>query len=98
MGTQAVDQYSFLHFSAGVIAYFWNVPLIAWFIINLLFEAFENSAFGMGIIQKISFFPGGQSQADVPSNIVCDIIFCMLGWAAGYGVDYLGKKYKWYNM
>lgn len=98
MGTQALDQYSLLHFAVGVVAYFWNVPFIAWIIINILFEAFENSEFGMSIIAKISVWPGGKPKADVPINIVFDIISCLLGWGFGYLIDYLGKKYKWYAL
>lgn len=98
MGTQAFDQYSVLHFASGVIAYFFHVPLWAWFVINIIFEIFENSMFGMGIIQQISVWPGGKPKADVPINSVCDIICCMLGWAFAYFVDYLGHKYKWYKM
>lgn len=98
MGTQAFDQYSLLHFASGVVAYFFHVPLWLWFIINIIFEVFENSMFGINLIQQVSIWPGGKSQADIPINSVCDIIFCMIGWGVSYFVDYLGHKYKWYKM
>lgn len=101
MGTQALDQYSFLHFSTGVIAYFFNVPLWVWFIINIIFEIFENSVFGMRILDNLSFYPGVESgiplKPEIKINIVCDVLCCILGWCVAYCVDYLGKKYLWYN-
>lgn len=92
----AFDQYSLLHFATGVVAYFWHVPFWLWVVLNLLFELFENSAWGMGIIAKISVFPGGQPRPDTLPNLVCDIISCLIGWGVGYFFDYLGHKYRWY--
>lgn len=97
MGTRFLDQYSFLHFSSGVIAYFFNIPLWAWIIINFIFEAFENSEFGMSILQKVSFWPGGQNYRDSNINIVGDILSVIVGWGAAYFVDYLGNKYGWHS-
>jgi hypothetical protein len=96
MGLQFLDQYSFLHFASGVVAYFFGIPFNAWFFINIVFEVFENSEFGMNIINKITFWPGGKTFPDAFINIVGDIISVMLGWAAAYGIDYLGKKYEWF--
>lgn len=92
----AIDQYSLLHFSVGVVAYFWHVPFWLWIILNILFEIFENSSWGMRIISHISVFPGGQPRPDTLANSICDIICCLLGWGLGYFIDYLGKKYLWY--
>lgn len=95
MGTRIFDQYSVLHFAAGIVAYFIHVPLWLWFIFNIIFEVFENSIFGMSLINQISIWPGGKDKADLPINSICDIIFCMLGWRFAYFMDYLGKKYMW---
>ena len=38
MGLRAFDQYSILHFAAGVIAYFWSLSFVMTIIIHILFE------------------------------------------------------------
>lgn len=98
MGLRFADQYSLLHFASGVVAYFVGVPLIAWIILHAIFEIVENSAFGMGLINKVSFWPGGKPQADALINSIGDEFFAVLGWIVAYWVDYLGKKYGWYGL
>jgi hypothetical protein len=59
MGKYIFDQYFLLHFSSGIMAYFWGISFNNWFIIHFLFEYFENTSFGMNIINKmITFCPG----------------------------------------
>ena len=41
MGLRAFDQYSILHFAAGVIAYFWSLSFVMTIIIHILFEYIE---------------------------------------------------------
>lgn len=96
MGTKFLDQYSLLHFAAGVVAYFWGIPFFVWFGINIIFEAFENSEFGINLINNISAWPGGKPYPDSAINIIGDIISVLLGWGFAYFIDYLGKKYQWY--
>ena len=33
-----IDQYSYLHFASGIIAYFWGVKLKLWIILHVLYE------------------------------------------------------------
>lgn len=93
MGIHLLDQYSFLHFSAGVVAYFFYIPLLWWFLLNIAFEVIENSEFGMSITRNLPFWPGGKRFRDANINILGDIICVLLGWGAAYLVDQFVKKY-----
>lgn len=98
MGTQFLDQYSLLHFAAGVVGYFFGIPLLIWIGLNILFEAVENSQTGMRFISEIPIWPGEKRFADSPINIVGDILSATLGWIVAYWLDYLGNKYKWFDI
>lgn len=95
MGTTFFDQYSILHFSSGVIAYFFNIKLIQWIIIHFLFEYFENSNWGIEFINKylIVVWPGGKDNADTFQNsMLGDNFFAILGWVISYYFDLYYKK------
>ena len=80
MGKQLLDQYSLLHFSTGVAAYFWGVPPFNWFLAHVTFEAVENTEAGMRFInQNVSWWPGGKPKRDELINILGDNISAMLG-------------------
>lgn len=96
MGIYFADQYSLLHFATGVIAYFWNINLLTWIIIHIVFEILENTEWGMHIINNFPIWPGGKDYADSPINILGDNIFAILGWLVAYCLDYLGKKYLYH--
>ena len=103
MGLNLFDQYTLLHFSTGVVAYFWNISLKNWFIIHTIFELLENTNKGVYIINNlkidnIKIWPGGKKEPDALINIVGDTIGAMLGWLVAYYLDYLGKKNNWYNL
>lgn len=98
MGKKFLDQYSLLHFAAGIVAYFFNIPLIIWIAINIAFETFENSSLGMSIINKLPVWPGEKRFADSLLNICGDILSVILGWCLAYYIDYLGNKYQWFNI
>ena len=98
MGNNFIDQYSYLHFSVGVIFYFWGFSLKNWIIIHILFEIFENTNIGIKLINNINIWPGGKPKPDNIINIIGDIIFGILGWISAYYLDKLGNKYGWYNM
>lgn len=98
MGTQFLDQYSLLHFAAGVVGYFFGIPLLIWILLNFIFEAVENSEFGMNIINNVPFWPGGKRFRDSDINIAGDILSATVGWIAAYYLDYLGNKYKWFDI
>ena len=81
MGKQFLDQYSLLHFSQGIIAYFLGTPPFTWFVSHATFEFLENSGPGMELINKyLTFWPGGKPEPDAPINILGD----NLSAAAGY--------------
>ena len=56
MGLKLFDQYTYLHFSVGIIAYFWNVSLLNWIIIHTIFEVLENTQMAMDFINNKMFF------------------------------------------
>jgi hypothetical protein len=98
MGTRIFDQYSLLHFSSGIIAYFFNISFILWNVIHILFEYLENTPSGMSFITKyLLFWPGGKPGSDTIINNIGDIIAGIIGWLTSYLFDYMGTKYSWYQ-
>lgn len=102
MGNYFADQYSLLHFSVGVISYYWNIPFILAFAVHFLFEIIENTNQGMSIINNffvgkgILTWPGGKDKPDTLINIIGDNVFFALGWLVSQTLDILGSKYGWY--
>jgi hypothetical protein len=101
MGTQFFDQYSILHFAFGIVAYFFNVNLLTWFIIHTLFEIIENTVSVMSFVNSHLkwFWPGqsGKPYADSSLNSVGDTVFGMIGWIFAYAMDEYGKKKHLYD-
>ena len=93
MGLRIFDQYSLLHFAAGIVAYFWSISLFITIVIHILFEFIENTSIGMDIINTyfIGLWPGGKTHPDSLLNRVSDTIFTGLGWLAAYQLD---RAYK----
>ena len=88
MGKQFVDQYSILHFSSGVLAYFWGVPAKNWFFLNVGFEIIENTEFGMKIInEKFTYWPGGKPFRDSFLNGLGDTLSSLGGWYVASKID-----------
>ena len=50
MGNKFLDQYTYLHFATGIVAYFFGISIKNWIIIHILFEIIENTKFGMKMI------------------------------------------------
>lgn len=97
MGNQLLDQYSLLHYATGVLAYFWGIPVVPFFIAHVSFEALENTQTGMKFINEtLTFWPGGKPRADSLTNIVGDNLSALLGYYCAYKLDETGKKNKWY--
>ena len=80
MGTRFTDKFSLLHFASGIIAYYWNISFLAWFIIHLIYEYVENTVYGMKLINKITLWPGGKDHADTILNSMGDQFYGLLGW------------------
>tara|TARA_Y100000389_G_C17367490_1_gene467123 strand:- start:744 stop:1052 length:309 start_codon:yes stop_codon:yes gene_type:complete len=98
MGNYLFDQYTFLHFSVGVVVYYWGVSLPTWIIVHVLFEIVENTKIGMLLINKyFVFWPGGKPKADSLTNIIGDNIGAILGWLVARYLDKLGSKLGWYQ-
>lgn len=98
MGFRFADQYSLLHFSTGVIAYFLGVEWSVWLGLHTLFEVVENSKWGISMINNHFkwFWPGGKETSDSLLNSVGDTVFTMLGWFCAKYLNQLGKKNSWH--
>ena len=57
MGELFTDKYSIYHFSSGVIAYYFGVSFLKWFIIHAVYELLENSRLQKEL-DKIEIWPG----------------------------------------
>ena len=98
MGSILIDQYTYLHFSVGVVAYFWNISLFHWFILHSIFEILENTSFGMYFINHyISFWPGGKPKSDTFINNIGDILSAILGWLSAFYIDEFANQYGLYR-
>jgi hypothetical protein len=86
MGVHFTDKYSLLHFASGIVVYYWNVSLIAWFILHLIFELAENTETGMRYIRKVKLWPGGKMHPDSWINSAGDQFYSVLGWLFAYCV------------
>lgn len=92
MGNELIDKYTLLHFSSGVIAYFWGIDAVKWFLLHLAFEGGENTEAGMKFInENLTFWPGGKNKRDAPINIFGDQVGAMIGWFCAYQLDQLDK-------
>ena len=84
MGYAFTDKYSFLHFCTGAVVYYWNVSFAVWFVAHFLFEYFENTEFGMYVINHFTMWPGGKGFSDGMINRVGYHVYAMLGWYASH--------------
>lgn len=92
-----MDQFSLLHLATGIIAYFFGIKLIYWFILHVIFEILENTELGMKIINSnIKFWPGGKPKANSFINRIGDTFFSIMGWQLAYLLDTTGKQKDWY--
>ena len=80
MGIHFTDKFSLLHFASGIVAYYWNVSFVSWFIMHLIFELVENTETGMHHIRKVKFWPGGKTHPDSWVNSIGDQFYSVLGW------------------
>jgi hypothetical protein len=93
MGLRFFDQYSLLHFSVGVLAYFWSISFFITIMIHILFEFIENTPVGMNFINNyfLKWWPGGKTHPDNLLNRTSDTIFTGMGWIMAQQLD---KAYK----
>jgi len=97
MGYKFFDQYTYLHFATGIIAYFFGINITKWIVIHTLFEIIENTTIGMGLINKCPYWPGGKNYRDSLYNIIGDTIGTILGWYSANLLDKIGNKYGFYE-
>ena len=82
------DQYSLLHAATGVIAYFWNIELRTFVLLHILFELFENTNFGIRMINSFPLWPGGKAGPDSFSNsMIGDNISAIAGFLLAKKLD-----------
>jgi|SRR6056300_1042512 len=97
MGTKFLDQYTYLHFSVGIVAYFWNIPLFWFIVIHSIFEYIENTTTGAFFIgHYLTMWPGGKPKPDSILNIVGDTLGSIFGWLSAYLLDRMGSLLGWY--
>ena len=85
MGKDIIDKYTYLHFASGIIAYFFKLSLVEWFVLHTIFEIIENTTMGMYIINEyITIWPGEKKYEDSLSNNIGDTIGAILGWLSAY--------------
>ena len=92
MGYILFDKYTYLHFAVGIVVYFWNISLLNWFILHVIFEILENTQMGIKFINNyIVFWPGGKQNSDSIINTIGDTYGAIIGWLSAYGLDKIGK-------
>lgn len=96
MGKLIFDQFTYLHFASGIIAFFWGISLLHWMILHMLFELLENTDIGLHIINNFTFWPGGKPYKDSVINVIGDNIGTFIGWLSAYGVKNIADRYKLY--
>ena len=90
MGKIFYDKYSLLHFAVGICAYFWNISLVNFVILHVIFEIIENTQTGVYVIDKyIPFWPGGKLVSDTITNSIGDTFFAVLGWIIAFKISHL---------
>lgn len=99
MGRLFVDQYSFLHYAVGVIAYFFDIEFAITIILHIIFEVIENRPWMIHFINRhLTAWPGGKPYADSVKNSVGDTLFTGLGWYSAMLLDTVGAKRGWYSV
>ena len=98
MGLRFLDQYSLLHASVGVVAYFWGFGFLTSLLLHTLFEWAENTPTGIQFINTTlhGIWPGGKPRADAFTNVVGDTVTFAIGWIVAKALDAHGIQKKWY--
>ena len=76
MGQNLFDQYTFLHFSVGVVMYFIGFRLAWTIILHIVFEFVENTNEGINVINNYLswFWPGGIIAGWLAAKCLDDIV------------------------
>jgi hypothetical protein len=84
MGLHFTDQFSLLHLASGIVAYYWGVSFLVWFVAHAAFELIENTEHGMRVIRLFKLWPGGKSHADSGLNRIGDQFYACVGWTIAH--------------
>lgn len=88
MGQRPIDQYTLLHFAAGIVAYFWGVSAWVTFVAHVVFEVVENTKMGVHFINTyLTLWPGGKPYPDTVINSIFDTAATMVGWYVARAAD-----------
>ena len=86
-----IDRYSIVHFIAGFIVYFLKINITSWFVLNAIFEIYENVSACRSvskIVKEKFYISSGDPETLV--NSIGDNFCSILGWICAYYID---KKY-----
>jgi len=86
MGVYFTDQFSLLHFAAGIVAYYWKISFLWWFGLHLLYEWITNTEWGIYFINHYTPWPWGHLHRDTLTNQMGDHVYGLVGWIVGYAV------------
>lgn len=90
--TNFFDQYSLMHFAAGIIFYYIGITLEQWFWISVIFEIIENSKLTIASLNKYLFSWSSHDFKENPDTFINsfgDILFAVIGWLVAYSADKL---------
>ena len=51
--SKIVDRYTYLHFAAGIIAYYWGFTLIEWIAVHVLLDIFQRTDLGKKVTKLV---------------------------------------------
>ena len=98
MGQNPLDQFTLLHFSVGVVAYFWGVGAWLLLVAHLAFEFIENTHAGVKFINTwLTLWPGGKPAPDSATNSIADTAATMVGWLVSRWLDSVSKEKHLYR-
>jgi hypothetical protein len=91
-----MDQFTYLHFASGIVAYNFGLSLRDWIVIHTMFEFAENTEIGMKFIRTIKIWPGGKPSADTLVNRLGDTVGTAAGWLSARELDRIGSRRGWF--
>ena len=93
------DNYTYLHFAAGIIAYYWGFTLLEWTVFHLFLDIFERTDFGKKVLHFfIRIWPGRDDNLlESYYNVFGDSASAVLGWLSAYLLDIMLQKIGLYQ-
>ena len=97
--SKIVDRYTYLHFAAGIIAYYWGFTLIEWISVHIILDIFQRTELGKKVTKFIlRIWPESPDlSSESYLNILGDSTFTVLGWCSAYLLDKLLQKVGLYE-